>query len=201
MSNKRQRMTVEVFDNKTGEIESLSTFVKEIGVHKYISFKNQSKFTKLFSYNKPPFKNELFQFYFYSLLHTAQQFTNIIISKKNGHLIHANKDEIQKILTKSKRTVERFLNEANILGAIIKVDGGSFNGYVINPAYAYNGFGIDPFIFLIFEKNKAFINSLSKKNIQEYYSYTKTDFSKSIKKNFPEIYEKKFSERRGLVLC
>jgi len=193
--SKLQEGIINIIDDITGEILSSSTFSKKIPEKSFIKFKPQSKFTKLFSYIEPPFSNDPFQLYFYRLMHSAQQFTNIIVAKRNGFNIHADKKLISKMLDKSERTIERFIKEAISIGAITKVDGGAFSGYVINPAYAYNGYGIDPFLFLIFEKNEAFISSLTRKNIQEYYSYTKTDFAKSIKKNFPEIYQKRFEKK------
>ena len=191
--NKVQRIESTVFNGDTGEILGNTIIEKDIKENrKYVVFKNNHSFAKTFTYEIPEFSNKMYLAYFFELIHRLEKYTNIIVVKRNGSICSASRSDIKSILDISESTFSRFISEARKSGAMATINVSGIFGYCINPAYAYNGAGIDPMLFRIFENDERFILSLNSQSIADFKEKTGNDYMQVIKEKHPVIYKLKF---------
>ena len=177
-----------VFNPESGEILSerkYRTKVKEGIVH----FKPNNSFAKVFINKVPPYTKKIYHGYFSLLLHIMQKHSNILVVKKGRSLTTANATDIREYLELGESTFRRFITESNKYRIVLGLLTTAGYGYVINPAYAYNGAGIDVGLFMKFEHDRAFVESLNNKQIEDYNNETGSDYMYNIKINFPDLYE------------
>ena len=166
-----------------------SQYVRNPGSN-IIEFKPSSSFCKVFVNSMPSFSKETYYSYFFKLIHKMQRHSNIIITRTNGMVTTADIDNLCKYLDIKESAFRKFLTEAKKLRIIAGLMTTSGYGYVINPAYAYNGSGIDIMLFMIFEKDERFVDSLTKTQIAMFKTATGSNYMKNIEHNFPKIYNK-----------
>lgn len=159
-----------------------------------IPYNSNSTFTKVFVNHMPKLSKIVYYGYFNKLLHRVEKYSNVLSVYKNNCITPASAEDLAKFIGVSINSFRKFLTEAkdlNVLVGTITTDG---YGYTMNPAYAYNGKGIGVSLYLIFEKDRDFVSSLTINQINTYKQFTGRDYLKNIKFNFPDIYEKLISE-------
>ena len=185
-----------VYDKVTGEIISDKTY--EYHAKKLIKFKGDDAFTKVFVNASPILSKEAFYSYFYKLIHIIQKHTNVLVLRKfkedgsgrEKKISTATAPMLADYLNISLQHFRRFLTDAKKKGAIAGLHTSEGYGYVINPAYAYNGAGINAILFSIFDKDEVFVHNLSKEHLNDYKKITGNDYMLNIKDNFPKLYMK-----------
>lgn len=175
------------YDEKTGEVLSEREF-QYTEDDKVIGFKENSQFTKTFMNMIPNFTQMNFLGYFSVLCHKIQRHTNVVIRKEDSVTLPMSKQDIVDLFEVTPRTMERFLSEANKIGAIAKAEINGQVCYVLNPTYAYNGGGISSFLFILFQHDPNFLIFLTNNQINKYNSLTGDDYYAHLEKNFPSIY-------------
>ncbi len=156
------------FDNSTGEILAQKKYIKKDD-KRIIPYKERYGFVKSFNHITPKFDRLQEQGAYSILSATIQRYTNMImVRRKNSSLRPATRKDIQNILCVGEKFVDRFLSEARKKMIIASMRTGNKTHYVINPAYCFNGGGIDPILFNIFIDDKNFVMGLTVKSILRY---------------------------------
>lgn len=178
------------YDQQTGVVISQKEYsnLKDPNI---ITFKPNSTFTKVFCAIQPNFSKMVYAGYFFNLIRAVQTSSNLLVVRKQGsngvRISVGHAEDLAEFIGVSLNSFRKFLTEAKKLGAIIGVTTTDGYGYIVNPAYAYNGEGIDIMLYMIFVKNEAFVNSLTITQITDYNNVTNTNYMENIRHNFPLI--------------
>ena len=171
--------------SKDGEVLEEKIYTNDYK-REVIPYKQEAGFLKSFHLIEPPFERlqELGAFYKMSL--TVQRYTNMIMVRRKGSAMQpATRKDLQELLGTSLKYVNRFLAEARRKRIIASIRTGNKTHYVINPAYCYNGGGIDPILFNTFLEDEYFVLGLTYKSIKQYEIDTGEDVLPRIEANFP----------------
>ena len=190
---------IDTIDENTGEVLHQIEKTKKVRKHKgFVMYKSRYRFAKMFLGEKPNFEVSSHLGYFYELVHHVEALTNIIVVMRGGIYRTAQKEDIKNMINISESTYQRFMCESRNIGSIATFNTKDRCGYMVNPAYAYNGFGIDPIVYRVFELDEIFIKSLDVGNIEELEAMLGGGVRKHIRKNFPQIYKLKYNDWRNV---
>ena len=193
---KYQILQKDIIDDVSGDLMDSVKRIRRLNEF-VIPFKPCSSFSKVFTGILPVYSVRVYLANFFILIHHIHKDSNIITKKKGDMMTVAHMSDLVKILGISEISVKRFLAESRKNNILVNVNTTSGHGFVINPAYAYNGSGISPYLYLVFEKDYNFINSLTVSQINMYNKRTSSNYYKNIKNNFIDIYNRLMIEKHG----
>jgi len=133
-----------------------------------VHYKDRYRYVRSFKGLDPEYSSFYLYGIFCKLSKMTARYINLIVILKRGRLEPANQQDLIEYFGISKGTMDKFMKESYAGGYIRRVNVSGLKGYVINPAFAYDGHGVDAILYSIFKDDKNFMKDISSSEIDRF---------------------------------